>query len=59
VPAGAVSISWLLCNGFGQHPADIDQDRDVAALAELAAALLDGDRHLPPATSNRTKENKP
>jgi hypothetical protein len=61
VLAGAVSISWLLCDGFGEHPAGIDQDRDIAALAELAATLLDDDGHLPPATatSNRTKEDEP
>jgi AcrR family transcriptional regulator len=41
VLAGAVSIYWLLCDVFGEHPAGIDQDRYIAALAELAAGLLD------------------
>jgi len=49
VLAGAVSIYWLLCDVFGQHPAGIDQDRYVAALVELAAGLLDADQ--PHATS--------
>jgi hypothetical protein len=43
VLAGAISISWLPCNGFGQHPAGIDQDRDIAARVELAAGVLDAD----------------
>jgi hypothetical protein len=45
---------------FGEHPAGIDQDRYVAALAEPAATHLDDDGHLPPATatSNRPKEDE-
>jgi AcrR family transcriptional regulator len=34
---------WLLGDVFGEDPAGIDEDRDVAALAELAARLLQAD----------------
>ena len=55
VRAGAIFISWRLGNGFGQHPAGIDQDRDIAAHAEPAAALLDADADQHQATSARNK----
>jgi AcrR family transcriptional regulator len=37
---GSVSHYWLLCDVFGEHPAGIDEERYVAALAEMAAGLL-------------------
>lgn len=40
---GATSHYWLLGDVFGEHPAGIDEDRYVAALAELAARLLQDD----------------
>jgi hypothetical protein len=40
VLVNAASHYWLLGDVFGQHLARIDQDRYVAALADLAAALL-------------------
>ena len=42
VLVNATSHYWLLGDIFGKHPAGIDEDRYVAALAELAAGLLDG-----------------
>jgi hypothetical protein len=48
---GAVSDYWLLCDVFGQHPADIDQGRYLAAVVELAAGLLDADADEHQATS--------
>ena len=42
VLVNATSHYWLLGDIFGEHPAGIDEDRYVAALAELAAGLLDG-----------------
>jgi AcrR family transcriptional regulator len=48
---GAVSHYWLLRDIFGQHPADIDQDRYLAALVELAAGLVDADANPTHATS--------
>ena len=42
---GAVSHYWLLCDVFGEHPAGIDEDRYLAALAELAGELLDADHN--------------
>jgi AcrR family transcriptional regulator len=43
VLVNATSHYWLLGDVFGQHLAGIDEDRYVAALAELAAALLQQD----------------
>jgi hypothetical protein len=48
---GAVSHYWLLRDVFGQHPAGIDQDRYLAALAELAAGPVDADANANQATS--------
>jgi AcrR family transcriptional regulator len=42
VLVNATSHYWLLGDIFGRHPAGIDEDRYVAALAELAAGLVDG-----------------
>jgi hypothetical protein len=42
VLVNATTHYWLLGDVFGQDPAGIDEDRYVAALAELAAGLLDG-----------------
>jgi AcrR family transcriptional regulator len=43
VLVNATSHYWLLDDVFGQHLAGIDEDRYVAALVELAAALLQQD----------------
>ena len=43
VLVNATTHYWLLGDVFGQDPAGIDEDRYVAALAELAAALLQQD----------------
>lgn len=56
VPAGAISISWLLCHGFGQHPVGIDQGRDIAARFELAAGVLDADADQHQAISASNKQ---
>lgn len=40
VIVGSVSHYWLLRDVFGAHPAGIGEERYVAALADLAAALL-------------------
>jgi hypothetical protein len=37
---GAVTHFWIVCEIFGEHPADIDEDRYLTAAAGLAAALL-------------------
>jgi AcrR family transcriptional regulator len=37
---GSVSHYWLLCDVFGEHPSGIDEERYLAALAEMAAGLL-------------------
>jgi hypothetical protein len=52
----SISISWLLCNGFGQHPARIAQDRDIAVRVELAAGVLDADADQHQAISASTKQ---
>lgn len=38
---GAVAHYWLLRDVFGRHPDDLDEERYVAALVELAAGLFD------------------
>jgi AcrR family transcriptional regulator len=43
VAVNATTHYWLLEDIFGQHPAGIDEDRYVAALAELAAGALQDD----------------
>jgi AcrR family transcriptional regulator len=43
VLVNATSHYWLLCDIFGQDPAGITEDRYVAALVELGAALLQAD----------------
>jgi AcrR family transcriptional regulator len=43
VLANATTHYWLLGDIFGKDPAGITQDRYVAALADLAAALLQND----------------
>jgi AcrR family transcriptional regulator len=43
VLVNATTHYWLLGDIFGEDPAGIDEDRYVAALAELAAALLQQD----------------
>ena len=43
VLVNATSHYWLLGDVFGEDPAGIDEDRYVAALAELAAKLLQDD----------------
>lgn len=40
VAVNATTHYWLLSDIFGQDPAGIDEDRYVAALADLVAALL-------------------
>jgi hypothetical protein len=42
---GAVSHYRLLCDVFGEHPAGIDEDRYLTALAELAGGILDADHN--------------
>jgi AcrR family transcriptional regulator len=48
VAVNATTHYWLLGDIFGQDPAGIDEDRYVAALAELAAGLF-ADTHEEPA----------
>ena len=43
VAVNATTHYWLLSDIFGQDPTGIDEDRYVAALAALAAALLQAD----------------
>ncbi len=43
VLVNATTHYWLLGDVFGEDPAGIDEDRYVAALAELAARLLQAD----------------
>jgi AcrR family transcriptional regulator len=38
---GATAHYWLLADVFGEHPAGVDEERFVAAVATLAAALID------------------
>ncbi|MDN5915204.1 MAG: TetR/AcrR family transcriptional regulator [Pseudonocardia sp.] len=37
---GATAHFWLLCDLFGQHPTDVDEDRFVAAVAALTTAMI-------------------
>ena len=41
VLVGTVAHYWLLCDVFGRHPSGVDEDRYVAAVAELAAGILE------------------
>jgi AcrR family transcriptional regulator len=41
----AITYYWLLCDVFGEHPAGIDEDRYVEALATLVGGLLEADEH--------------
>ena len=41
----AVSHYWIMVDTFGAHPAQLDEERFLAAAAQLAAALLDPDPH--------------
>jgi AcrR family transcriptional regulator len=47
---GTISHYWLLCDVFGRHPAGIDEERYLAAFADVAAGLFD------PGTPETTKE---
>jgi AcrR family transcriptional regulator len=42
---GSISHYWLLRDIFGTHPADVEEERYIAALVDMVAAGLSGPSH--------------